>query len=182
MSADLQAQIAMLNQQIAEMKAQMASKKAKPETEKAVKPYAKKNGHYFMLLTDKVPADQLQQIKDQIMSLFADEDIDAALCKIQLGRALKHRMLTKGEVFFWTPNQEQLMFGPVKSGINNAKPVELFTIDPQYVEDLGPAFDGDKSGKIEMELRAEVAEFKVMEAEQAEVEKLKKKLMKLQGK
>ena len=182
MSTDLQAQILMLQQQIAEMKEAAKNKKAKPETEKAAKPYAKKNGHYFMLINDKVPATELQQIKDQVMSIFADEDLDAALCKLQLGRALKHRMLTTGEMFFWTPNQEQLMFGPVKSGINNAKPNELFSVNPEYVEDLGAAFDGDKAGKIAMELRAEVNEFKLMEAEQAEIEKLQKKLLKLQGK
>ena len=182
MSTDLQSQIALLNQQIAEMKEALKAKKAKPETEKVAKPYAKKNGHYFMLLTDKMPAELLEKVKAQVMSLFADADIDAALCKIQLGRALKQRMLTKGEMYFWTPNQEQLMFGPVKAGINNAKQIELFTIDPQYVEDLGAAFDGDKAGKIELELRAEVAAFKMMEAEQAEIVKLQAKLMKLQGK
>jgi hypothetical protein len=182
MSTNLQDQIAILNQQIAEMKAQLASKKAKPETTKVAKPYAKKNGHYFKLLTENMPAEILENIQGKVQSLFDDEDIDNALCKIQLGRAIKERAIINNEYYFWSPNQETLMFGPVKSGINNAKPVELFTIDPQYVEDLGPAFDGDKSGKINLEMQIEMEKFKNKELEQSEVEKLKKKLQKLMSK
>jgi hypothetical protein len=182
MSTDLQNQIALLQQQIVEMQNALKAKKAKPEIEKSAKRYAKQNGHYFKLLTDKMPAELFEKVKGQVFELFADEDIDAALCKIQLGRAIKERAIVNNEYYFWTPNQETLMFGPVKAGINNAKPIELFVIEPQYIENLGPAFDGDKAGKINLEICIEMEKFKNKEAEQIELEKLQKKLAKLMSK
>jgi len=182
MSIDLQSQIALLQQQIAEMQNEIKSKKAKPVAEKTEKMYAKKNGHYFKLLTEKMSSEQVENIKGKVFALFADEEIDNALCKIQLGRAIKERAMVHNEYYFWTPNQETLMFGPVKSGINNAKSIELFVIDPQYVEDLGPAFDGDKAGKQKLEMCIDMTSFKNKEVEMSEVEKLQKKLAKLMSK
>jgi hypothetical protein len=179
---DLQAQIAELQRQLAEMKNELKVKKAKPVVEKTSKPYAKLNGHYFKLECDKVPQEIMSTITTQIEKILTDVETNEDLVKSLLGRCLKQQFIQKREIFFWTPNQDQLMFGPVKAGIKNAKDFELFEISPEYLTDLGPAFDGDRSGKIKLETLVKLEDFRKFEAEVKTMEKLKEKLEKMKAK
>jgi hypothetical protein len=179
---DLQAQIAELQRQLAEMKNDLKVKKAKPVVEKATKAYAKLNGHYFKFMSEKAPAEIVEKVKAQIEQILNDVETNEDLVKSLLGRCLKNEFVKNAQMYFWTPNQDQLMFGPVKAGIKNAKDFELFEIAREYVDDLGPAFDGDRSGKIKLETLVKLEEFRKYEAELKTMEKLKEKLEKMKSK
>jgi len=177
----LQQQIAALQQQIQDMKASAKVKKARPE--KVVKPYAGLNGHYFSFDCNdtNIPEDVRNGVRNQVTNLLGDTEICDKLKKSQLGRALIAEQ-AKGMMYFWTPNQETLMFGPVMAGIKNSKDVELFEIDLKHLSDLGHGFDAEKLGRIELDKRIKFDEFIALEKAQAELKKLTEKSAEISAK
>jgi len=162
----LQQQIAALQQQLADLKAQSKVKKARPE--KVVKPY--NNGHYYQMVN---PSDE---VKAQIAKILGDDEVNSKLSKSQLGRAIIKHYTEKSEVIFWTPNKETLMFGPVMSGIKNAKEFETFTnVEISALIDLGHGFDTEKTGRVKVDEIVNFAEFVELEKAQAEFKKLSEK-------
>lgn len=170
----LQQQIAALQAQIQDMKASAKVKKARPE--KVAKAYEGRNGHYFSFdcNDENIPENVRHEVKSQVESLLSETEIVEKLKKSQLGRALIAEQV-KGALYFWTPNQDTLMFGPVMSGITKAKEVELFNIDLKYLTDLGHGFDTEKLGRIELDNRIKFEEFIALEKAQAEFKKLSEK-------
>ena len=167
----LQAQIAQLQAQLAELKTQSKVKKARPE--KIVKPY--NNGHYYHMvnLSDTV--------KTQIDKILSDDEVLAKLSKSQLGRAIIKHYNEKSEVIFWTPNKENLMFGPVMSGIKSSKEFEIFTnVENSELIDLGLAFEGEKQGRVKVDEIVKFNDFIELEKAQMELKKLTEKAQKLQ--
>jgi len=177
----LQQQIAALQQQIQDMKTTSKVKKARPE--KVVKSYAGLNGHYFSFDSndENIPAEIREGVSTQVAELLATSELCAKLEKSQLGRALIVEQ-KKGMMYFWTPNQETLMFGPVMAGIKNSKDVELFHIDLKYMTDLGHAFDTEKLGRLELDRRIKFDEFVALEKAVNELSKLQEKSAEISAK
>ncbi len=172
--------ISQLQAQIEEMKMQLKSKKQKPENVKMVKPYAKKNGHYFLI--EKGETEEHARIVEQVRQMLCDEDIYAKLEQKQLGRACIEQFMKHDRIVLWAPNQEQLMFGPILSGIKNAKTIELFNPNPEILIDLGNGLEGDRPGRNALDVAIEFDKFKFKEQEFAEIERLTKKMAMLEQK
>ena len=180
---DLLEMITALQNRIEVLESEKTTKRGgRPQAEKSVKPYAKLNGHYFKLNTEIMSADEVTAIVTQINSLLQNEDYKASIEKMQLGRAILSKLnAEKPELYFWTPNQEQLMYGPVRAGMKNTGESELFQIDLNYLIDLGNAVE-EKTGKTALENQLNFEEFKKFEVENEKIKKLQNKLNELNKK
>ena len=180
---DLQDIIAALQTRIEALESEKTTKRGgRPQVEKVTKPYAKLNGHYFKLNTEIMPADEVTAIVSKIQDLLKSENFAAPIEKMQLGRAIMSKLnLEKPELYFWTPNQEQLMYGPVRSGMKNTPEHELFQINLNYLIDLGNAVE-EKTGKTALENQLNFEEFKKFEVENEKIKKLQNKLNELNKK
>ena len=115
-------------------------------------------------------------------TLLQNEDYKASIEKMQLGRAILSKLNTeKPELYFWTPNQEKLMYGPVRAGMKNTSETELFQINLNYLIDLGNAVE-EKTGKTALENQLNFEEFKKFEIENDKIKKLQNKLNELNNK
>ncbi len=162
--------------------AKTTKKAGRPEVVKAPKLYSKLNGHYFKLNTDIVPAEELSAIVTKVQNLLAVEEYIAPIQKMQLGRCMLAKLNSeKPELYFWSPNQEKLMFGPVRAGMKNSSETELFEINLNYLIDLGNAVE-EKSGRINLENQLNFEEFKLLEIELNKIQKLQSQLNKLNNK
>ena len=153
---------------------------SKPEVVKVPKLYSKLNGHYFKLNTEIVPADELEVIKNKIQNVLSDADYKSGIEKMQLGRCMLSK-LENNEIYFWTPNQDKLMFGPVRSVMKSTTEDQLFEIKLEYLIDLGNGVE-EKTGRLNLENQLNFEEFKIMEIELAKIQKLQDKLNKLNNK
>ncbi len=154
----------------------------RPQVEKVAKAYSKLNGHYFRLNTDIMPADEVTAIVTKVKSLLDIDAFRVSIEKNQLGRAIMSKLdLEQPELYFWTPNQEQLMYGQVRSGMNNTSETELFQINLNYLIDLGDCVT-EKTGKIALENQLNFEEFKKLEIEQEKIKKLQNKINELNNK
>ena len=180
---DLLEMITALQNRIEVLESEKTTKRGgRPQAEKSVKPYAKLNGHYFKLNTEIMPADEVTAIVTQINSLLQNEDYKTSIEKMQLGRAILSKLnAEKPELYFWTPNQEKLMYGPVRAGMKNTSETELFQIDLNYLIDLGNAVE-EKTGKTALENQLNFEEFKKFEVENEKIKKLQNKLNELNNK
>jgi hypothetical protein len=169
-----------LQAQIEEMKMQLKSKKQKPEKRTLVKPYAKKNGHYFII--EKGETEEHVRITTQVGEMLKDEDVRAKLEQKQLGRACIEHFEKTGRIVLWAPNQEQLMFGPILSGIKNAKEYELFTPNADVLVDLGNGLEGDRPGRTALDIAIDFEKFKAKEQDFEELKKLMDKMEMLRQK
>jgi len=172
--------IAKLQAQIEEMKMQLKNKKTKPETVKTAKPYAKKNGHYFIV--EKGDTEEHARLTAQVRTMLSDEDVYAKLEQKQLGRACIEQFEKHERIVLWAPNQEQLMFGPILSGIKSAKEYELFNPSINVIIDLGNGLEGDRPGRTSLDNAIEFEAFKQKEQQFAELKKLTDKMTKLEEK
>jgi hypothetical protein len=170
--------IAKLQAQIEEMKMQLKNKKQKPEATKTVKPYAKKNGHYFII--EKGDTAEHERMTAQVRKMLDDEDVYMKLEQKQLGRACIEQFEKNERIVLWAPNQEQLMFGPILSGIKNAKEYELFTPNVDVLIDLGNGLEGDRPGRTALDIAIDFEKFKNKEQQFAELKKLTDKMNALQ--
>ena len=178
----LQSQVVALESKIELLESEKTVKRGGRPQERSVKPYAKLNGHYFKLNTDIMPADELTSVVEKINLLLDQPDYKSAIEKNQLGRAIMSRLnLEQPEIYFWTPNQEQLMYGQVRSGMKNTSETELFQIDLNYLIDLGDCVT-EKTGKIALENQLNFEEFKKLEIEQEKIKKLQNKINELNNK
>jgi hypothetical protein len=180
--ADLLAMISNLEAKITDMEVQLSTVKkrgGKPEVVKVAKPYAGKQGHYFMLSPKDAGAACYHEISNRVAGLLLQEDFANKIRKSQLGRAMIANFEETGTVFFWSPNQNDLMFGPVSPGRNKARSEEIFIIPADQLLDLGKAFADDKAGKTAVESLVNLDGFIQMEKIQAEERKLQEKLNKL---
>lgn len=178
---DLAAIIAQLQSQIAALEEKSTRKRGGKAPEvKAPKPYAGKNGHYFVM----VPQDTAEYTATytKVQALLGDAEKSAKFQKSQLGRAMIHTMQTTGTLFFWAPNQDDLLFGPVLPGRATATEAEIFVIPAAQLQDLGHAFEGDKAGRVAVEGLVQLESFIAMEKLQNEERKLQEKLAKLTSK
>ncbi|MFM2200611.1 MAG: hypothetical protein RL769_666 [Pseudomonadota bacterium] len=179
---DLLEMIIALQSRIEVLESEKTVKRGGRPQERSVKPYAKLNGHYFKLNTDIMPADELASVVEKINLLLDQPDYKSAIEKNQLGRAIMSRLnLEKPEIYFWTPNQEQLMYGQVRSGMKNTSENELFQIDLNYLIDLGDCVT-EKTGKTALENQLNFEEFKKFEIENDKIKKLQNKLNELNNK
>ena len=71
--------------------------------------------------------DELEIIKNKIQNVLSDVDYKSGIEKMQLGRCMLSK-LENNEIYFWTPNQEKLMFGPVRSIMKSTTENQLFEI------------------------------------------------------
>jgi hypothetical protein len=170
--------IAKLQAQIEEMKMQLKNKKQKPAATKTVKPYAKKNGHYFII--EKGDTEEHARMTAQVRKMLNDEDVYMKLEQKQLGRACIEQFEKNERIVLWAPNQEQLMFGPILSGIKNAKEYELFTPNVDVLIDLGNGLEGDRPGRAALDIAIDFEKFKNKEQQFAELKKLTDKMNALQ--
>ncbi len=162
--------------------AKTTKKAGRPEVVKAPKPYAKLNGHYFKLNTDIVPAEELSAIVAKVQNLLAVEEYAAPIQKMQLGRCMLTKLNSeKPELYFWTPNQDKLQFGPVRSTMKSTTDEQLFEINLNYLIDLGNGVE-EKTGRLNLENQLNFEEFKIMEIELNKIQKLQDKLNKLNNK
>jgi hypothetical protein len=180
--ADLLALISTLEAKVTQLEHALeetaATKKrgAKPVVEKVAKPYAGKQGHYFMMQTS---APGYQVMADRVVQLLEQEEFATKIRKSQLGRAMIQQFETTGDLFFWSPNQNDLMFGPVLPGRDKAVEAEIFVIPAVELTDLGKAFADDKAGKVAVEALVNLPGFLALEKLQNEERKLQEKLNKL---
>jgi hypothetical protein len=180
--ADLLAMISTLEAKIADMELQLTTVKkrgGKPAVVKVDKPYAGKQGHYFMLNPKDAAVTCYHEIVDRVTGLLLQEDFADKIRKSQLGRAMIAHFEETGTLFFWSPNQNDLMFGPVLPGRNKAAAEEIFIIPADQLLDLGKAFADDKAGKIAVESLVNLDGFLQMEKLRNEERKLQEKLNKL---
>ncbi len=179
---DLLDMITALQSKIEVLETAAATKKrgAKPEVVKAPKLYSKLNGHYFKLNTEIVPAEELEVIKNKIQMLLSDADYKSGIEKMQLGRCMLAK-LESNEVYFWSPNQEKLMFGPIRAGMKNSSENQLFEIKLEYLIDLGNGVE-EKTGRVNLENQLNFEEFKKFEVENEKIKKLQNKLNELNNK
>lgn len=178
---DLAAIIAQLQSQISALEEKTTRKRGgKAPVVKVAKPYAGKNGHYFVM----APQDTAEYTATytKVQALLTDADKAAKFQKSQLGRAMIHTMQTTGTLFFWAPNQDDLLFGPVLPGRATATDAEIFVIPADQLQDLGHAFEGDKAGRTAVEGLVQLETFTAMEKLQNEERKLQDKLAKLTSK
>lgn len=169
-----------LKAEIAAMKIQLKSKKQKPEKHTIAKAYAKKNGHYFII--EKGETEEHARITTQVCKMLQDEDVRAKLEQKQLGRACIEHFEKTGRIVLWAPNQEQLMFGPILSGIKNAKEYELFTPNAEVLVDLGNGLEGDRPGRTALDIAIDFEKFKAKEQDFEELKKLQDKMEMLKQK
>lgn len=175
--AELQSQIEILKAEIATLKETPIKKRGgKVKVEKVAKQYAGKQGHYFVLATS---ATCYPEMADRVTRLLEQEDFASKIRKSHLGRAMINQFETAGTLCFWSPNQDDLMFGPVLSGRNKATDAEIFVIPADQLQDLGKAFADDKAGKLAVEALVNLPGFLDMEKLQKEERKLQDQLNKL---
>ncbi len=175
-NADLAAQIADLTAQLLEMKNLMKSKSAKAPSVKTSKLYSGLNGHYFMLKSaqqladDKIEFDREKVVAQVKAAVLHDNE---NLNRSALGRAMI-KAIDSDKICFFSPNQDELLFGPVRAGVKSANEIEIFTIPLNCLIDLGHGYDGDKAGKIRLEAEIEIDNFHKFERELKERNKLLK--------
>ena len=99
---------------------------------------------------------------------------------MQLGRCMLAK-LESNEVYFWSPNQEKLMFGPIRAGMKNSSENQLFEIKLEYLIDLGNGVE-EKTGRVNLENQLNFEEFKTLEIELNKIQKLQNQLNKLNNK
>ena len=183
-NAELLAIIANLTSKVEAMEQQLSETKkkgGKPPVEKVAKLYPKLNGHYFQLNTEIIPEIELNQIKEKLNGLLNNSDYKSEIEKIQLGRAILNNYSENGEIYFWSPNQDKLMFGPIRSGMKNSTDDQLFQIPLNYLIDFGNAVE-EKIGRINLENKLNFESFKIIEIETTKIQKLTEKLNKLSTK
>jgi hypothetical protein len=181
---ELQSIISTMKMELEELKLQVSETKkkgGKPKVEKVAKLYPKLNGHYFQLNTEIIPEIELNQLKEKLNGLLNNSDYKSEIEKIQLGRAILNNFHEKGEIYFWSPNQEKLMFGPIRSGMKNSTQEQLFNIPLNYLIDLGNGVE-EKTGRINLENKLNFESFKIIEVETTKIKKLTEKLNKLSQK
>ena len=175
--AELTSKVEALEQKVVETK----KRGGKPVVEKVAKLYPKLNGHYFQLNTEIIPEIELNQIKEKLNGLLNNSEYKSEIEKIQIGRAILNNYSENGEIYFWSPNQDKLMFGPIRKGMKNSTDDQLFNIPLNYLIDLGNAVE-EKTGRINLENKLNYENFKIMEVETNKVNKLTEKLNSLSTK
>jgi hypothetical protein len=183
-NADLLTIVATLTEKVEALELQLSETKkrgGKPKVEKIAKLYPKLNGHYFQLNTEIIPEIELNQLKEKLNGLLNNSEYKSEIEKIQLGRAILNNYSENGEIYFWAPNQDKLMFGPIRSGMNNSTQEQLFNIPLNYLIDLGNAVE-EKTGRINLENKLNFENFKIQEIELNKIKKLTKQLNQLSQK
>jgi hypothetical protein len=173
---DLVAQIADLTAQLLEMKNLMKNKSAKVQNVKTPKQYSGLNGHYFMLKSaQQLADDNIEFDREKVIAQVKAAILHDAenLSRSALGRAMI-KAIDSDKICFFAPNQEELLFGPVRAGVKSANEIEIFTIPLNCLIDLGHGYDFDKAGKIRLETEIEMDNFHKFERDQRERDKLLK--------
>ena len=178
MSEDLTQQllesIAQLQQRLSNLEQVKSVKKSVIRHGHPGKAYAGLSGHYFELPYYN-DCETYAAAKEQLDLCLTNPEFVTALQKINLGRAILQHYHTTGNMIFWAPNQESLMFGPARSGVNKLPPAQLFQVPVNKLTQLG-AHDGDKVGRNQVELIVGLDSFLEMEAQERTIAKLQEKL------
>jgi len=161
--------IAQLQQRLEKLEVSKKVKKAVGRHGHPPKAYEGLSGNYFEFQkTDD--CETYQSVKDQLDNCLTDTEFRQDLSKNNLGRAIINYYQQTGNLIFWAPNQTALMFGHARSGVTDLNPSERFSIPQSKLILLGK-HDGDKVGKIQVELLVNFQQF--MEDEVNEKRRLK---------
>jgi hypothetical protein len=166
--------IAQLQQRLSNLEQSKSVKKAVVRHGHPPKAYTGLSGHYFELPYYNDCA-TYAAAKEQLDMCLAVPEFVTALQKINLGRAILHHYQVTGNMIFWAPNQESLMFGPARSGVKDLPPSQLFQIPVNQLTQLG-AHDGDKVGRNQVEMIVGLGSFLEMELQERTIAKLQEKL------
>ena len=181
MSEDLTQQllesIAQLQQRLSNLEQVKSVKKSVIRHGHPGKAYAGLSGHYFELPYYN-DCETYAVAKEQLDLCLTNPEFVTALQKINLGRAILQHYHTTGNMIFWAPNQESLMFGPARSGVNKLPPAQLFQVPVNKLTQLG-AHDGDKVGRNQVELIVQLDAFLDAEQQVKTLNKLNAKLEKM---
>ena len=157
--------IAQLQQRLSTLEQSKNVKKTVGRSGQPPKAYAGLSGHYFELPYYN-DCETYAAVKEQLDMCLAIPEFVSALQKINLGRAILRHYEVTGNMIFWAPNQESLMFGPARSGVKDLPASQLFQIPVTQLTQLG-AHDGDKVGRNQVELQ------KTLDKLNAKLEKMK---------
>ena len=169
--------IAQLQQRLSNLEQSKSVKKTVGRSGQPPKAYAGLSGHYFELPYYN-DCETYAAAKEQLDLCLTNPEFVTALQKINLGRAILQHYHTTGNMIFWAPNQESLMFGPARSGVNKLPPAQLFQVPVNKLTQLG-AHDGDKVGRNQVELIVQLDAFLDAEQQVKTLNKLNAKLEKM---
>jgi len=171
--------IAQLQQRLSNLEQVKTSKKVVGRSGQPPKAYAGLSGHYFELPYYN-DCETYAAAKEQLDLCLTSPEFVTALQKINLGRAILQHYHITGNMIFWAPNQESLMFGPARSGVKELPPSQLFQIPVNKLTQLG-AHDGDKVGRNQVELIVQLDAFLDAEQQVKTLNKLNAKLEKMKA-
>jgi hypothetical protein len=152
----MKAELEALKKQFEEIKASKTVKKAVIRHGHPPKAYAGLSGHYFEFQKAD-DHETYQDVKAQLDNCLSDPKFKEDLTKNNLGDAILNYYQKTGNMIFWTPNQETLMFGHVRSGVKEYSPSQLFNI-PQS-KGLIQLGKHNEEGKIQVELTVNFQQF-----------------------